>query len=104
MHPCEEFCRARALELHFVKQPIELFDHVIRPSISIQLTYDKKYLPSTRDPAWLSGKVFDLLSMSPWFDQHWIFWVFRMSVLGQDNPQPQPSTNKNTRKTSITCM
>ena len=39
-------------------------------------------------PAWLSGKVFDLQSRGPGFEPHWILWVFRGSVLGQDTSEP----------------
>ena len=40
-------------------------------------------------PAWLSGK-----SRGPGFEPHWILWVFRGSVLGQDTSEPQPSTGE----------
>ena len=38
--------------------------------------------------AWLSGKVFDFVIQWSWVEPHWILWVFRGSVLGQDTWDP----------------
>ena len=54
-----------------------------------------------RGPASLSGKVFDSKSSGPGFEPHWIIWVCRGSVLGQDTSEPQPITRKSRKDMNI---
>ena len=42
-----------------------------------------------RGPVWLHCKVFGSPSWGLGFEPHWIFWVLRGSILGQDNSEPK---------------
>ena len=44
-----------------------------------------------RDPEWRFGKMF---KRGPGLKPHWTLWVFRGSVLGRDNSEPQFSTGE----------
>ena len=51
-------------------------------------------LTTVLSKTWLSGEVFGSQLRGPGFKPHWILWVFRGIVLGQDTSEPKPSTDE----------
>ena len=80
--------------MYFLGSPVlDCGSEMFYPRTLPQITH---WIQLSSDLGVLRGSLVKFLTLiqESWVELHWILWVFRGSVLGQDTSEPQPRTGE----------